>query len=293
MYVNEKFCCSSQFINTTIHLLGSFIFDTVLRVMLNPSVKSRKKKVTITLVILLFISLIVYFNKNSQPVHFVQGKIQGIFSAPKSSLYALGKNSQTPTETKKIQDLEKRLVDYDLLKQDNAALKSQFESSGETSTSLVAAKILGFKGDSKTPNELIINAGLSHNIKKGMTVIFQNYFIGKIDMVSKNYSVVITPYNQNLRVLAKFPETNANGIIIGQNDFLLLDGVVITDILKKDGIIVTKGEVGRDGIGIVPDVIIGRIHSISKNETAPFQSAQVIPGIDFSSLTNVFVVAQM
>jgi cell shape-determining protein MreC len=126
-----------------------------------------------------------------------------------------------------------------------------------------------------------------------MTVIFQKYFIGKVDSVSRNYSVVITPYNSKLRVLAKYPETNANGIVVGQNDFMLFDGVVITDQLKKDGIIVTKGEVDRTGVGVVPDMIIGKIVSISKNETAPFQSAEIAPMVKYSTLSNVFVIAQM
>jgi len=58
-------------------------------------------------------------------------------------------------------------------------------------------------------------------------------------------------------------------------------------------VILTKGEVGSDGIGVVPDLIIGKITSISKNETSPFQSAEVMPVIDFSKLTNVFIIAQM
>lgn len=272
------------------------IFGTVLlALMINSSPKSQRKKIVISLVLAFFLSILVYVNRNSSPVVVMQGIVQSIFSIPKSRLYAMGKSEgkDDPRLVKKIQELEKKMVDYQLLKQDNAALRNQFQISGETSQNLVAAKIVGFQGSSKNPQEFIINVGEKNGIKKGMTVMFEKYFIGKIENVSKNFSVVTTPYNQKLRVLAKYPETNANGILIGQKDFMLFDGVVITDALKKEGIVVTKGEVDRTGVGVVPDLIIGKIASISKNETAPFQSAEIIPMINYSSLSNIFVISQM
>lgn len=263
--------------------------------MINSTPKFQRKKIVVTLVILFFISLVIFLFKTSPPVTFLQGAVQAAFSLPKSALYSMGKNDGRNDShlAKKIEALEKKMVDYQILKQDNIALKSQFDISGETSRNLIATKIVGFQGDNKTPQELIINVGSKDKVTKGMSVIFQNYFIGKIDLVSSNYSVVVTPFSSKLRVLAKYPETNANGIVIGQNDFMLFDGVVITDTLKKDGLIVTKGEVNRSGVGVVPDLIIGKITSISKNETAPFQSAEISPLVNYSTMSNVFVISQM
>lgn len=263
--------------------------------MISSTPKFQQKKIVITLIIIFIVSVVIFIYREGFIVGAVQGAVQSIFSQPKSSLFAIGKDDGKNTSAleKKIRELEERLVDYELMKQDNAALKNQFEISGETTTSLIAAKIVGFQGENKTPREFIINVGEKDSIKKGMTVISQKYFIGKIDIVSRNYSVVITAYNPKLRVLAKIPETNASGLVVGQNDFILLDGVVITDQLKKGGTVVTKGEVDKTGVGIVPDMIIGKIYSISKNETAPFQSAEITPQIQYSKLSNVFVIAKM
>ena len=211
-------------------------------------------------------------------------------------LYSLGKterNKEILELTKKNQELTQQLVNYQIIKNDNNALKSQFDISADTTQNLVAAKIIGFQGESNLPSEFIINAGAKDKIKKGMTVIFQKYLIGKVDSVGDSYSVVTTPISPKFRVLAKLPDTNANGLLLGRSDFMLFDGVVITDTLKKGGIIVTKGEVNSNGIGIVPDMIIGKITSISKNETSPFQSAEVMPIIDYSKLIDVFVISQM
>lgn len=264
--------------------------------MINTNPKSQRKKIFVTIFILFFISLLTLFYKDTKPVLYLEGIVQGIFSVPKSVMYSLGKketNSTIAKLTKINQELEAKIVDYQLLKRDNEALRSQFVTSGETSQSLIATKIIGFQGTGKIPSQFIINTGKKDGIKNGMSVIFGKYLVGKIATVSQNYSVVTTPFSEQFKVLAKLPETNANGIIVGRSDFMLFDGVVITDTLKDGGIIVTKGEVDKNGVGVVPDLIIGKITSISKNETSPFQSAQVSPLIEYPKLIDVFVIAEM
>lgn len=264
--------------------------------MINSSSKNKKKKIVITLLVLGFFSFLIFFYKDSAPVSFFQGSVQSIFSAPKSLFYSLGKKERED-EVKKLKEqlagLQQKMADYELIKRDNEALRSQFDENGETSLSLVSAKIIGFIGENTKPSELVINAGKKQGIVKGMTVVFQKFLIGKISDVSQNYSVVETIYNPKFQVLAKLPETNANGIVLGQNDLILFDGVLITDTLKKDGIVTTKGEVDKNGTGVIPDMIIGKVVSISKRETAPFQSAQLMPLIDYSKLTNIFIVKKM
>ena len=261
--------------------------------MLNPSSKSQRKKALTTLVILAIVSVTIYIYRNGEPVRFVQGGIQSVFSGPKSFFYSLGKNEDTSAKDKKIKELTEKLVTFELVKKDNEALKNQFETSGSTTVNLVAAKIIGFQGDVRRPTELVINAGKKDNIQNGMTVISGKHLIGKIELVSNNYSVIETPFNDKFQVLAKLPSTNANGILIGRGSFMLFDRVIITDLLKKDEVIVTKGEVNRSGVGVLPDIIIGKIVSISKRETAPFQAAEIVPLIDYSKLTEVFIVSQM
>lgn len=260
------------------------------------STKFQRKKIVITITVLIFLAILIFINRYSKPILFLEGVVQSIFVVPKSVLYSLGKkenDSRIILLTKKNRELEQKLVDYQIIRNDNNALRSQFNISSETSQNLVATKIIGFQGESKLPSEFIINAGKRAGLKKGMTVIFEKYLIGKVETVGQNFSVVTTPVSPKFRVLAKLPETNANGLLIGRSDFMLFDGVVITDTLKNNGIIVTKGEVGKDGIGVVPDMIIGKITSISKNETSPFQSAEIMPIVDYSKLTNVFVISQM
>ncbi len=258
--------------------------------------KSQKKKIIITTVVVASLSIVAFLYKNTPPVLFFQGIVQSTFSYPKAYFYSLGKGERKDREAdlnKKIRELEQKIVKYQIMEKDNQALKSQFTESSETTQSMVAARIVGVQGESKKPHNFTVNAGTKEGIQVNMTVIYEKYLVGKIAFVSEHFSVVATPFNPTFQVLAKLPETNANGIVVGRSDLMLFDGVLITDQLKKDGVVVTKGEVNKDGVGVIPDIIIGKISSISKRETAPFQSAQLEPMIDYQKLTNIFIISKM
>lgn len=257
----------------------------------------KKRKKLILVITFLAISLGIYLYSSSNIFNIIKSPIQSVFAFPKSILYSIGKNSSSKNEVEKEKEINRKLqakmVDYDLLKRENEALKSQFESSESYSQSLVAAKVIGFLGEHNHPTGFVITAGESSHIQKGMSVIFGKYLVGKISQVSQKYSVVMTPLNPEFSVLVKLPQTGANGIIIGSNDFMVMNQVVITDTLEKDGIVVTKGEIKENGIGVFPDIIVGKIASISKNETSPFQSAEVVPLIDYSRITDLFIIASL
>lgn len=264
--------------------------------MFQTSIKGHKRKLLTTLFIVGIVLVVALLYSEQKPLSLLKGWTQSLFSKPRSFIYSIGKEEAQDELTKlkkRVSELEKQLVEFENVKKDNDALRSQFVESIDTSKSLVPAKILGFLGDNQRPHELVINVGKKDGILKDMTVIYEKYLIGKIEIVSQNYSVVMTPFNPKFQVLAKLSETGANGIVVGRSDLILLDGVLITDTLKKDGIVTTKGEVSREGIGVVPDIIIGKISSISKRETAPFQNAQVTPLVDYQKLTNIFVIAKM
>lgn len=264
--------------------------------MFQVSSKNNKKKILISLIVISCFSLLIFAYQDTSPVLFIKGVFQSIFESPRSFFYSLGKSERDEEllkMQKEVATLQAKLVDYELIKKDNEALRSQFDKSGETTKSMTFAKIVGFIGENQQPNELIINAGRAQGVVNGLTVISGEYFVGRVEEASENYSSVMTLYNPKFQVLAKLPVTNANGIVIGRGDLVLFDGVVITDKLIKDGIVVTKGEVDKNGIGIMPDIMIGKIESISKKDAAPFQNAQLKPLVNYSKLTSVFIITKM
>jgi cell shape-determining protein MreC len=60
--------------------------------------------------------------------------------------------------------------------------------------------------------------------------------------------------------------------------------------LKKNELVLTKGDVDIDGTGIPADLVIGKIQSIEKVPTAIFQRAEVKSLINLTKLSVVFIV---
>lgn len=169
------------------------------------------------------------------------------------------------------------------------ALKSQFENYQDFSQKLLPSKIIGFQGKYSNPSTLIISKGKNDGIKEGMAVISGKELVGKTGKVSSNFSSITLVNNENFSTVGKTGQ-GALGIIKGENDFVLFDRVVITDKLSNDNAVMTKGDINDQGSGIPPDLIVGKIISINKGESKPFQSAEIKPLIDFSRLETVFVV---
>lgn len=257
------------------------------------SQKSTFQKIAVVLMVFLILSFGLFYFKNSKPIIFLQGIPQHIFANSKSFVYQFLKDNNS-SEIQKLQqenqNLKRQITDTDLLKRENNALKSQFDTVGVDTQNLIAVKIVGFLGEQSTPLSFVINAGENDGIMNGQSVVFQKNLVGVVSQVSQSFSVVTTPFSQKFQTLAKVPKTNANGILTGSGNFMLYQKVVITDTLKKGDMVVTKGQVGINGVGIEPDLTIGEIKSVAKNETSPFQSAQVVPVIDYSNLDYLFVV---
>jgi cell shape-determining protein MreC len=55
-------------------------------------------------------------------------------------------------------------------------------------------------------------------------------------------------------------------------------------------LVLTNGDVGLNGSGFPPDLIVGKITSIEKKPSALFQKAEVESFLDFSKITAVFVI---
>lgn len=265
--------------SATAENLPSVIIDHIM--------KSRLIPLTIFLI---FSVLLFVFSKNiSYPFEY----LGSLLVAPRAVLYSSAHAAGKPSETDLLQEentkLRTQLVNLTAIKNDNAALRSQFQDTVVPPQSLLPAKIIGFQGNLETPTVFILDQGGNSGIKTGQAVILGHILVGKIGMVTPFTAEVLLSTNKNFSTLGS-TGNNSSGIINGQEDFILLNNVVITDTLIKNGTVVTKGEEDKNGIGIPPNLLVGKIISVSKSESEPFQSAIVKPLISFNKLTTVFVI---
>lgn len=241
-----------------------------------------------------FLSLFLFFSSQfiSSPFNF----LTQLLSTPRASLYsfahASGKDPEIDRLTSENKKLREQISQMHFLKQDNAALRSQFQDTLISSEKLLPARVIGFKGSILSPSAFILDQGEKSNVKKGMAVVLGHELVGKIGKTAPYFSEVNLPRSKNFSTLAVSADNNTPGILVGQEDFMLFGDVVITDTISKNETIITKGDTDDSGIGIPPGLIIGKIKTVNKSETKPFQSAVVESLLDFKKLTTVFVLTK-
>lgn len=235
--------------------------------------------------LLVSVLLLFFSNVVSYPFDF----LTRLASFPRSVMYAAAHAESAPSEQDKLiaenRRLSEKLVQMDALKRDNDALRSQFQDTVLSSQSLLPARVIGSTGALSNPTSLILDQGAKSGIKSGMAVVSGHNLVGEIGRVTTWNSELILPLNKKFSTLAISSEHNSPGIVRGEEDFMLFDHIVITDTVSKNEMVVTKGE-----DGIPPDLIVGKIITVNKSETQPFQSAVIKSFVNFKKLTTVFVV---
>ena len=121
-----------------------------------------------------------------------------------------------------------------------------------------------------------------------MAVVVKNNLVGIISQISPNLSKVDLVNNSSSSFTAK-TQNGAVGIFKGGAN-LTLNNVLLSENLKTGELVLTKGDIDINGIGIPADLIVGKITSIEKNPSDLFQKAEVQTSIDFTKLTKVFVL---
>ena len=191
--------------------------------------------------------------------------------------------------------LKKESLDKKNILTENIALKSQFAISQELSQNYLPAKVIGYPGfvpGVSLPEYLIIDKGSKDGLVKGSTVVVENFLVGKIVKIYKDVSKIELILNKNSTFTAKAEgESEINGIIKGQgNEELILDNVLLTAEIKKDSMVLTKGDLNENKEGYPPDLIVGKVVSVEKKQSDLFQRASVKSQVDFKNLEYVFVI---
>lgn len=190
-------------------------------------------------------------------------------------------------------ELLSRVADFEKLKRENSALSDQFQTTYPRSIQLLPAQVIGAPGfipGVSIPSILILNKGVKDNIKKGYAVIIKDNLVGVVSQVSENLSKVDTVNNSSFSFAAK-TQSGATGVIRG-GESLTINNVLLAESIKEEELVLTRGDIGQDGIGIPPDLVVGKIKSVEKNPSDLFQKAEIESFVNFVNLSTVFVYLQ-
>lgn len=258
----------------------------------------RKQQIYLTFVILCLLSLFLLFFSVNQPILYIRGFAESIIKPlQKSAYHTLGiiyndENIELNKLREENLELKRQVADLETVKKDNQALRDQFTQKKIQSQQLLPVSIIGSDAIifGAQPTKITLDQGIKQGVKKGMAVIYKDNLVGIIIHATDQLSIAALIVNEKITLPVKTLQTNALGIAKGKNNSILIDQVVVSDSLKIGDLVVSKGEINEEGIGIPPELIIGKILAVRKKPSELFQSAKVDPIIDIKKLDTVFIV---
>ncbi|MBR0112214.1 MAG: rod shape-determining protein MreC [Clostridia bacterium] len=230
----------------------------------------------------------IVFGPASRVASAVTNNIKKIPVTFRSSSYLKRENKALRSE---IDSLREQLVDYEEVVYKNNFYKEFLELKEEHEDYKFAeAPVIGRDSADKF-GTLTLGRGSTHGIKVNDPVIYGKYLVGVVASVTPTQCVVNTLMNPSVNVSAyesrtrevSYVTTTAQLAKEGHCSFTNLSaGTAVTD----GGIVCTAG-VG----GIYPsDLIIGTVIDIVDATLDISASAIIEPGVDFSQLTDVFIL---
>lgn len=252
----------------------------------------------------LVLSLLIFASSRISFLKPIDSLTKAIFSPFQSltyGVYSKISNLTTSSEIKKLSEenkaLTKRIVEQKNLEADNNALRDQFQTTNPRSVNLVPAQIVGAPGflpGVSVPESIIINRGEKDGVSVGNAVIVKDNLVGRVTKTSSFLSTVKLITNSTSSFTAKTLETNATGVIKGQGGGeIIFDNVLLSENLKKGDVVLTKGDIDEQTIGFPPNIIVGKITSVSKKPSDLFQRAEVTSLVDFVKMSEVFIITQI
>ncbi len=183
------------------------------------------------------------------------------------------------------QRLTVELVQLREIREENTALRDALRIGLEKEFQMETAKVI-----SKDLGEdsVIIDKGSKDGLSKDMPVISQQgIIVGKIFEVYDNRSRVALISGKNSSFDAEISEAGEAGVLKGQGR-----GSASLDLLSKD-IIVNKGDLVVSSIlsGIFPPgLLVGSVAEVQRNDTDPFQKAEVQLFFAVEKLRQIFII---
>ncbi|MDO8658443.1 MAG: rod shape-determining protein MreC [Candidatus Levybacteria bacterium] len=213
-----------------------------------------------------------------------------------NAVFGINENEKLKKLESENRNLQKKIVELRSLDRENNALRDQFKTQYPKSANLLPAKIVGaqnFIPNVTVPDVFLLDKGVKDGVKTEQGVIFENNLVGKVIKTSVNMSLVDVLTNKNFSFTAKTSKTQAQGVIKGNgNNEMIFDNVLLSEKLEDSDIILTKGDLNINSLGLPPNLIVGKIVSVDKKPSSLFQTAKIQSLLDFTKLETVFVVVQ-
>lgn len=192
---------------------------------------------------------------------------------------------------KQVDSLTEQLVELEQLRNKNALYQEFLEIKEEHSDYVFAEAAVIGKDAANNLGTFTLNKGSLSDIKVSDPVIYGKYLVGVVASVTPTQCTVNTILNPKVNVSAYEVRTRDLGFVtstvaLAEEGHCHMPGLSTSTAVTAGGIVCTSG-VG----GIFPrDLIIGNIVDVVDGSVDISASAIIEPGIDFSEITDVFII---
>lgn len=192
---------------------------------------------------------------------------------------------------KQVDSLTEQLVELEQLRNKNALYQEFLEIKEEHTDYVFAEAAIIGKDAADNLGTFTLNKGSLSGISVNDPVIYGKYLVGVVASVTPTQCTVNTILNPKVNVSAYEVRTRDIGFVtstvaLAQEGHCHMPGLPSSTAVTAGGIVCTSG-VG----GIFPrDLIIGNIVDVVDGSVDISASAIIEPGIDFSEITDVFII---
>jgi rod shape-determining protein MreC len=169
---------------------------------------------------------------------------------------------------------------------ENIRLRQMLGFREQSAFTYTSASVIG-KNLQLLRNTITLDVGDDDGVKVDMPIVTDAGLVGRISATSARYSIGQILLNRDLRVSARVQRTRVDGIIMWEGgDHLVLRNVARTlDVLEGDAVITSEYS-----SVFPPGIKVGVVRKTSEAPGALFQTIEVVPGVDFTRLEEVFIV---
>ena len=194
--------------------------------------------------------------------------------------------SENKELSQRVWKLENELKKMEKFEQENEELRRLLALSVKGQTSVLSARIIGWKSIS-TGGVFMINKGADDGLEKGLAVVYEGFLVGEVFEVDSSSSYVRASYHPSFRISAlssRLGETSL-GLIQGYMPGKLLMKDIYNSVPLENGDeIITSGKEPQ----IPGGLILGNVRETKK--TGVLKEAIVSLPVDIRSLSEVFIL---
>ncbi len=156
-----------------------------------------------------------------------------------------------------------------------------------TTSDTIPAQVIG-RDATNWYHSLLLNKGTQDGVQIEMGVVTPAGVVGRVVKATTASSVVLLVTDPNNAIAGVIQRTRDEGIVEGtMNGHARLKYIPLLSGVRAGDRVVTSGLTG----GFPRGIVVGAITRIDKEEGALFQSAEIVPEVDFTKLEEVLIIA--